>query len=69
MSFHLFSRVFLTAIEPVMGFLHTDGIVSRAAMQCENDEAAGYAPGTIDQIPASRRSVAKWQMSAGTILG
>ena len=48
-----------------MGFLHTYGIVSRVAMQCENEGAAGHAPGEIDQIPAIRRSVAALGMGAG----
>ena len=65
MSFHLFSRVLLTAIEPVMGFLHTYGIVSRVTMQCENDGAVGHAHGKTDQIPAIRRSVAALGMGAG----
>ena len=34
-------------------------------MQCENDGAAGHAPGKIDQIPAILRSVAALGMSAG----
>jgi hypothetical protein len=55
-SFHLFSRVFLLAIEPVIGFLHTYGIVSQVEIQRENGEASRRRTSKIDRSSGRRRS-------------